>query len=129
MTPTKIRLSKEDGSLSLEYADGSLFTLSGEYLRVYSPSAEVRGHGPGQEVLQHGKKHIKVTHIKPSGNYGVQLTFSDGHDTGIYAWSYLYDLGNNHAHHWQQYLDRLNAAGKHRDPEVQTVQLIDPSKK
>ncbi|MEH6466703.1 MAG: gamma-butyrobetaine hydroxylase-like domain-containing protein, partial [Porticoccus sp.] len=81
MVPTKIKLHKEDGSLSLEYSNGNHFTLTGEYLRIHSPSAEVRGHGKGQEVLQHGKKDIKITGLEPSGNYALQLTFSDGHDT------------------------------------------------
>ena len=127
MTPSKIKLSKENGSLTLEYSDGSQFTLSGEYLRVHSPSAEVRGHGEGQEVLQHGKKSVKVTNIEATGNYAVQLHFSDGHDTGIFSWEYLRDLGDNYENHWQLYLQRLQAEGKHRDVNVQVVQLVDPT--
>jgi len=127
MTPTKIKLSKEDGSLSLQYSDGNVFTLSGEYLRVHSPSAEVRGHGEGQEVLQHGKKGVKVAHLETAGNYAVLLHFSDDHNTGIYSWDYLYDLGINEEKHWGAYLEKLQAAGKHRDATVQVVQLMDPT--
>jgi|TARA_B110000503_G_scaffold133886_1_gene212065 DUF971 family protein len=126
MTPTKIKLHKEDGSLSLEYGDGSHFTLTGEYLRIHSPSAEVRGHGKGQEILQDGKKGIKITGLESSGNYALQLTFSDGHDTGIYSWNYLYDLATNHSKHWQNYLAALHEVGKHREATVQVVQLVDP---
>ncbi|MEH6468428.1 MAG: DUF971 domain-containing protein [Porticoccus sp.] len=126
MVPTKIKLHKEDGSLSLEYSNGNHFTLTGEYLRIHSPSAEVRGHGKGQEVLQHGKKDIKITGLEPSGNYALQLTFSDGHDTGIYRWGYLYDLATNHSKHWQNYLTALHEAGKQREAGVQVVQFIDP---
>ena len=126
MVPTKIKLHKEDGSLSLEYSNGNHFTLTGEYLRIHSPSAEVRGHGKGQEVLQHGKKDIKITGLEPSGNYALQLTFSDGHDTGIYSWDYLYDLATNHNKHWQNYLTALHEAGKQREAGVQVVQFTDP---
>ena len=129
MTPNKVRLNKEDGCLSLEYSDGSQFTLTGEYLRVHSPSAEVRGHGKGQEVLQYGKKAVKVVNVSSSGNYAIQLTFSDGHDSGIYSWDYLYDLATNHDQYWSDYLEALKQAGKHRDADVQVVQLMDPSKK
>ncbi|MBL4566618.1 MAG: DUF971 domain-containing protein [Porticoccus sp.] len=126
MVPIKIKLHKEDGSLSLEYSDGSHFTLSGEYLRIHSPSAEVRGHGKGQEILQHGKKDIKVSSLESSGNYALQLTFSDDHDTGIYSWDYLYDLATNHSKYWQNYLAALHDAGKNREVNVQVVQLVDP---
>ena len=126
MVPTKIRLHKDDGSLSLEYADGSQFTLTGEYLRIHSPSAEVRGHGKGQEILQHGKKDVKVTGLTSSGNYALQLTFSDGHDTGIYSWDYLFDLATNHSKYWQNYLAALHEAGKRREADVQVVQFQNP---
>lgn len=126
MTPTKIKLHQEDGSLSLEYSDGSHFTLSGEYLRVHSPSAEVRGHGKGQEVLQYGKKQVKVSKLEASGNYALQITFDDGHNSGIYSWDYLYDLATNHDEYWTNYLDALSKAGKHRDKDVQVVHLVDP---
>lgn len=126
MVPTKIRLHKDDGSLSLEYADGNQFTLTGEYLRIHSPSAEVRGHGKGQEILQHGKKDVKVTGLTSSGNYALQLTFSDGHDTGIYSWDYLFDLATNHSKYWQNYLAALHEAGKRREADVQVVQFQNP---
>lgn len=126
MVPTKIKLHKEEGSLSLEYADGSHFTLTGEYLRIHSPSAEVRGHGKGQEILQHGKKEVKVTGLTSSGNYALQLTFSDGHDTGIYSWDYLFDLATNHSKYWQNYLAALHEAGKRREADVQVVQFQNP---
>ncbi|MBQ0712984.1 MAG: DUF971 domain-containing protein [Porticoccus sp.] len=126
MVPTKIKLHKDDGSLSLDYADGSHFTLTGEYLRIHSPSAEVRGHGKGQEILQHGKKDIKITGLEPSGNYALQITFSDEHDSGIYSWDYLYDLATNHNKYWQNYLTALNEAGKRREAGVQVVQFMEP---
>lgn len=124
MTPTRIKLHKGEGSLELGFPDGTHYTLSGEYLRIHSPSAEVKGHGPGQEVLQWGKKDVKVTGIERSGNYAVQLAFDDGHDTGIYSWSYLHDLCINRDTYWQRYLDRLHEEGKSRDPEVQVVRLM-----
>lgn len=126
MVPTKIKLHKDDGSLSLEYADGSHFTLTGEYLRIHSPSAEVRGHGKGQEILQHGKKDIKIIGLESSGNYALQITFSDEHDSGIYSWDYLYDLATNHNKYWQNYLTVLNEAGKRREAGVQVVQYMEP---
>jgi DUF971 family protein len=85
-----------------------------EFLRVYSPSAEVRGHGPGQESLQTGKEEVNITHIEPVGNYAVKLTFSDGHDTGLYSWDYLYELARNHDILWRKYLERLAVAGIQR---------------
>mgnify|MGYP001029782366 CR=1 FL=1 len=127
MVPTKIKLHKEDGSLTLEYGDGSHFTLTGEYLRVHSPSAEVRGHGKGQEILQYGKKDVKIASLEPSGNYALRLTFSDNHDSGIYSWDYLYDLATNHSQHWESYLAMLQQSGKHREAHVQVVQLVDPN--
>jgi len=126
MVPTKIKLHKENGSLSLEYGNGDHFTLTGEYLRIHSPSAEVRGHGKGQEILQHGKKDVKITGLESSGNYALQLTFSDGHDTGIYSWDYLYDLATNHNKYWQNYLTVLHEAGKRREAGVQVVQFTEP---
>ena len=123
MAPSKIKLNKNEGSLSLEYSDGSHFTLTGEYLRVHSPSAEVRGHGKGQEVLQVGKKDVKVANLEPSGNYAIQITFDDGHDSGIYSWDYLYDLATNHSQYWEKYILSLQQAGKHREANVQVVQL------
>ncbi|MCL4138050.1 UNVERIFIED_CONTAM: hypothetical protein GTU68_037427 [Idotea baltica] len=126
MTPSKIKLNKQEGSLSLVYSDASHFTLTGEYLRVHSPSAEVRGHGKGQEVLQFGKKDVKVANLEPSGNYAIQITFDDNHDSGIYSWDYLYDLAINHSQYWGKYTEALQKAGKHREANVQVVQLVDP---
>jgi len=124
--PSAVRLHKGDGSLTLAYPDGSEYRLSGEYLRVFSPSAEVRGHGPGQEVLQHGKKDVKVDRVEPAGNYALILHFSDGHDTGIYAWRYLYDLCINREERWDDYLERLHSAGKTREPNASIVRLVQP---
>ncbi len=109
--PTEIRLRKQARTLALAYADGQSFDLPFEFLRVYSPSAEVKGHGPGQEVLQTGKENVSVTAIEPVGHYAVRLTFDDGHDTGLYTWKYLYELGSDYDKRWQDYLDRLQAAG------------------
>jgi DUF971 family protein len=109
--------------MELAYSDADSFELSCEFLRVYSPSAEVRGHGPGQEVLQAGKKNVKITAIKPVGNYAVQLVFDDGHDTGIYSWDYLRELGESRQSLWEIYLQNLHDAGLGRDPEVQVVRI------
>lgn len=114
--PTEIKLHQKSNELELAFDNGSSFRLPCEFLRVYSPSAEVRGHGPGQETLQVGKRGVEISAIEPVGNYAVVLRFSDGHDSGIYSWDYLYDLGNNHDALWQNYLDRLQAAGASRDP-------------
>lgn len=121
--PTGIQLHTRSNELELQYADGSNVRLSCEYLRVYSPSAEVMGHGPGQEVLQYGKIDVGISAIKPVGNYALQLVFSDGHDTGLYSWDYLYTLGAEYEERWQTYLDRLNAAGASRDPDIQVIKL------
>jgi len=102
--------------LEIVFADGKHFKLPCEFLRVYSPSAEVRGHGPGQEVLQIGKKDVEITHLEPVGSYAVHPVFSDGHDTGIYSWDYLYSLGMNQEELWGQYLRRLKEAGASREP-------------
>jgi len=117
--PTEIKLHQASRVLEIAYADGRNFKLPCEFLRVYSPSAEVRGHGPGQEVLQTGKKDIAITKIEPVGNYAVQLTFSDGHDTGIYSWDLLYEYGARQEEMWQQYLDRMKEAGASREPPAQ----------
>lgn len=123
MLPTQIELHRQSKTLELHWPDGGRYTLSCEYLRVYSPSAEVRGHGPGQETLQTGKINVAITAIKPVGNYALQLTFSDGHDTGLYSWSYLHELCVNQQAWWDDYLRRLHEAGANRDPEVQVVRL------
>ena len=121
--PVAIQLHRRSRVLELEYANGERYSLDCEYLRVYSPSAEVLGHGPGQEVLQTGKMKVGITAIKPVGNYAVQLVFDDGHDTGLYSWRYLYELCREQEAKWQQYLDRLAKAGASRDPDVQVLKL------
>ena len=113
--PTTIVVHQHSRVLEVGFADGKLFRIPFELMRVYSPSAEVQGHGPGQEVLQTGKRDVVVTALEAVGNYAVQPTFSDGHDTGIYSWDYLYFLGVQQTELWQKYLDRLDAAGKTRD--------------
>ena len=122
-TLTGIELHRQSRTLDLSYASGEQYTLSCEYLRVYSPSAEVRGHGAGQEALQVGKINVAITDIKPVGNYAVQLVFSDGHDTGLYSWEYLYELCKHQKENWENYLKRLHDAGASRDPEVQVVRI------
>lgn len=114
--PTEIKLHQKSRILEVAFADGKTFQLSCEFLRVHSPSAEVRGHGPGQEVLQIGKKNVEITKIEPVGSYAVQLAFSDGHDTGIYSWDLLYDYGLRQAEMWQNYLKRMAEAGASREP-------------
>jgi DUF971 family protein len=114
-TPTEIKLHQKSRVLEISYSDGSRFELPYEFLRVYSPSAEVRGHGPGQEVLQSGKKDVDILSLEPVGSYAVQPHFSDRHSTGIYSWEYLYDLGTHRQSLWQDYLKRLEAAGARRE--------------
>ena len=114
--PTGIKLHQKSRLLEVTFDDGSHFSLPCEYLRVYSPSAEVRGHGPGQEVLQLGKEQVNITDIEPVGSYAVCLHFDDGHATGIYAWEYLHDLGVNQEQNWKRYLERLGGAGHPRLP-------------
>lgn len=123
LIPVAIELHRKSRKLDLRYADGQQFSLDCEYLRVYSPSAEVRGHGVGQETLQIGKINVTISEIKSVGNYALQFTFSDGHDTGIYSWNYLHELGVNQDSYWDDYLRRLHDAGASRDPEVQVVRL------
>lgn len=114
--PTEIKLHQKSHILEIAFADGKTFQLPCEFLRVYSPSAEVRGHGPGQEVLQVGKKNVEIGKIEPVGSYAIQLTFSDGHDTGIYSWDLLYDYGMRQTEMWQNYLKRMAEAGASREP-------------
>ena len=116
--PTEIKLHQKSRALEIAYADGKTFSLPCEFLRVYSPSAEVRGHGPGQEVLQVGKQDVAITRVEPVGTYAIQLYFSDGHDTGIYSWDLLYDYGTRQSEMWQHYLHRLAAAGASREPQT-----------
>lgn len=116
--PTRIVVHQQSHRLEVEFDDGKVFNLPMEFMRVYSPSAEVRGHGPGQEVLQVGKRDVTVTAVDAVGMYAIQPTFSDGHDTGIFSWDYLYWLGENQAELWQDYLHRLETAGASRDPDA-----------
>jgi len=113
--PTEIKLHQKSRVMEITFADGKSFELPYELLRVYSPSAEVRGHGPGQEVLQVGKKNVDITALEPVGAYAVQPVFSDGHSTGIYSWDYLYDLGANREALWASYLERMQAAQASRE--------------
>ena len=112
--PTEIKLHQRSRVLELHFDDGLECNLTCEYLRVYSPSAEVRGHGPGQEVLQTGKEDVGIDQLTPSGNYAIKISFDDGHDSGIFTWSYLHELGINYEAYWQDYLDRLADAGQQR---------------
>lgn len=112
--PTEIRLRRAERLLVVAFDDGAVFELPCEYLRVHSPSAEVQGHGPGQAVLVAGKKDVNISAIRPVGQYAVQLVFDDGHDTGLYSWTTLYELGRDRPGKWQAYLDQLAAAGRSR---------------
>jgi DUF971 family protein len=113
--PTEIKLHQKSRVLEIAFDDGKTFRLPYEYLRVYSPSAEVRGHGPGQEVLQTGKQSVEIRSVEAVGSYAVQPLFSDGHGTGIYSWDYLYELGENQNKRWNEYLEKLKAAGASRE--------------
>ena len=113
-TPTELTLHQASKVLEIAFDDGSRFELSCEYLRVHSPSAEVKGHGPGQAVLQVNKEDVNITQIEPVGNYAVRLYFDDGHHTGLFTWEYLHELGENREAYWQQYLDALADAGYQR---------------
>ena len=115
--PVSINLHQKSRVLEIEFDDGEKFELSCEYLRVHSPSAEVKGHGPGQEVLQTGKENVNIKEIEPVGNYAIKLIFDDGHNTGLYAWSYLYELGIEHDNNWMNYLDALKKVGYVRKPD------------
>ncbi len=123
--PRSLKLHRQSRQLELSYANDESYSLSSEYLRVYSPSAEVMGHGPGEEVLQTGKLNVGIVDVKPVGNYAVQLVFDDGHDTGLYSWDYLYTLCLEQGQRWERYLDRLAAADATRDPQAQVLKLGD----
>ncbi len=114
--PTEIKLHQLSRILEISFDDGKTFHLPCEFLRVYSPSAEVRGHGKGQETLQVGKENVEIKAVDPVGNYAVQLAFSDGHNTGLYSWDILYDYGVRQEELWSQYLQRLESAGQRREP-------------
>ena len=112
--PTEIKLHQTSRMLEVAFNDGSLFTFPYEFLRVFSPSAEVRGHGHGQEVMQVGKQDVTITGVEPVGSYAIQPTFSDGHDTGIYSWDYLFEIGKNQDMLWSRYVQQLADAGASR---------------
>src|SRR5688572_19597777 len=114
--PTEVKLHQTSRILEIAYSDGRTFKLPYEFLRVYSPSAEVRGHGAGQEVLQVGKRDVTISEVEAVGHYALRPKFSDGHDTGIFSWEYLYELGEDQDELWQRYLDRLAKAGASRAP-------------
>lgn len=114
--PTELKLHRKSGVLAVTFNDGKAFRFPCEFLRVYSPSAEVRGHEPEQAVLQTGKKNVTITHIEPIGRYAVRLDFSDGHNTGLYSWDLLYEYGLHQETMWQDYLQRLEKLGASREP-------------
>ncbi len=116
MIPTDIVLHQQSRLLEIAFQDGNRYKLPFEYLRVYSPSAEVRGHMAGQEKLQAGKRNVNITHLEPVGQYALKITFDDGHDTGLYTWDYLHELGEYQDAKWDDYLTRLAEAGASRDP-------------
>ncbi len=116
--PTEIKLHQKSRVMEITFSDGACFHLPYELLRVFSPSAEVRGHSAGQEVLQTGKRNVDISAIEPVGNYGVKPVFSDGHDTGLYSWDMLYNLGVRQDSLWQEYLSRLEAANGNRDDDT-----------
>lgn len=122
LKPSKIHLHKKSNTLELNF-NGVSYHLPAEFLRVHSSSAEVKGHGPGQEVLVHGKINIKIENIQGSGNYGLIITFSDGHNSGIYTWPYLLELAKNQEQLWQRYLDQLKLENQSRDPLTTVIQI------
>ena len=113
--PSEIKLHQKSRRLELIYEGGEAYSLDFEYLRVYTPSAEARGHGPGQETLQTGKRNVEIERIEPVGTYALRLVFSDGHDSGLYSWDMLYNLGKHQAELWQEYLTQIDAQGLSRD--------------
>ena len=121
--PTKIQLHKQSQQLELHFGVEQ-FLLTAEFLRVHSPSAEVMGHGPDQAVLQHGKKDVAINKIERAGNYAIKIFFNDGHDSGIFTWAYLYELGNTYEKLWQEYLDALIHAGETREKDTSIVKFI-----
>ena len=124
-TPTEVKLRKRSNTLELIYSDGNYLEFSSEFLRVHSPSAEVRGHRKGQEVLQTGKLNVKLKSVTPVGNYALKLEFDDGHNTGIFSWDYLVSLGRDKKTLWHDYLLKLEKAGKTRDPAASDSQIIE----
>ena len=124
--PTALTLHQRARTLELAFEDGVTATLTHEFLRVFSPSAEVRGHGAGQEVLQVGKQEVALVDVQPVGNYAVKLVFSDGHDSGLYSWDWLYTLATRHEALWADYLAQLEAAGASRDPAAPVPAHLQP---
>lgn len=127
--PTALTLHQRARTLEIAFEDGSSATLSHEFLRVWSPSAEVRGHGPGQEVLQVGKREVELVDIQQVGNYAVKLVFSDGHASGLYSWDYLHELVRDHEKLWADYLARLAIEGASRDPAAPVPEHLRPAPK
>jgi DUF971 family protein len=121
--PSKIQLHKKSQQLELHFGSEQ-FLLPAEFLRVHSPSAEVKGHGPGQEVLQFGKQEVTIVAIERAGNYALKLVFDDSHDSGIYTWDYFYQLGKNQEQLWETYLQKLHSAGKSRAKDTSLVKFI-----
>ena len=119
--PSEIKLHKKSRLMEISFVDGKIFKFTYEFLRVHSPSAEVRGHAPGQEVLQTGKQDVDINHIEPVGSYAVQLNFSDGHNSGLYSWDLLYSYGLNQDEMWQDYLQRMDEAGASRKLPVESL--------
>jgi DUF971 family protein len=119
--PKQVRLRRQSRVLELEYEGGEVYRLDWEFLRVHSPSAEVRGHHASQAVLQTGKRNVGVTDLKPVGHYALQIVFDDGHDSGLYSWDYLEQLGRDHDRLWEAYLEALREAGASRDPDTQVL--------
>ena len=122
--PSRVILREPKDALTLTYSDGQEFTLPAEYLRVYSPSAEVRGHGEGNETLQFGKRLVTINALEKAGNYALQIMFSDGHDSGIYSWDYLQALAEGYEDRWATYLEKLHNAGLSRDIDSQVIKLM-----
>ncbi|MDA8866024.1 DUF971 domain-containing protein [Porticoccaceae bacterium] len=122
--PSRVVLRESKDALMLTYSNGQEYTLPAEYLRVYSPSAEVRGHGERNETLQFGKRLVTINTLEKSGNYALQIVFSDGHDSGIYSWEYLRSLGQDYEEKWATYLEKLHIAGLSRDIDSQVIKLM-----
>lgn len=123
-TPIKVVVVESKDCLLIAYADGQEYNLPAEFLRVYSPSAEVRGHGEGNETLQFGKREVKISSLAQAGNYALQIVFNDGHDSGIYSWEYLQQLAENYDQKWARYLEKIHNAGLSRDQDSQVIKLM-----